>query len=59
MRTVRIRTVRNSSVVNNGRVLYKPVTKGKFWKKTNFPGQIINRKKMYSSSNKKTTKSIK
>ena len=59
--------IRNSNVVNGGRVLYKAVTKDKFWAKTNFPAQIIklylhsyvvfkNLKKMSSGSNKKSTK---
>ena len=59
--------IRNSNVVNGGRVLYKAVTKDKFWAKTNFPVQIIKLyphnylvliilKKMSSGGNKKTTK---
>ena len=59
--------IRNSNVVNGGRVLYKTVKKDKLWRKTNFPDQIIkmylhsyiifiNQKKMSSGSNKKSTK---
>ena len=58
---------RNLNVVNGERVLYKAVTKDKFWTKTNFPAQIIKSylhnylvfislKKMSSGGDKKTTK---